>query len=113
MDPLSLAGQRAASLIKLIRDNLHFSQTILFAPRTDLSAFPLQNFYRYVISPHDSEKAVASFANLPRQHVLTVRTDIPEPWNVQAKSAMQVCVCEMRSLIMLFVVILVVGYDEI
>jgi formate hydrogenlyase subunit 6/NADH:ubiquinone oxidoreductase subunit I len=33
--------------------------------------------------------SAAFFTHLPRQHVLTVRVDIPEPWNVQTKAAVQ------------------------
>ena len=42
-----------------------------------------------MIAPHDPSKAVATFTNLPRHHTLTTRVDIPEPWNVQAKEALQ------------------------
>ena len=37
-----------------------------------------------------SSSSSANFADLPRQHVLTVRMDVPEPWNVQATDAVQV-----------------------
>ena len=79
---------------------------IVVTPRTELSEFPLQNFYRYVLSPHyatstagdaDAESTAAAanagsavFRALPRQHTLTVRIDSPEPWNIQATSAVQV-----------------------
>jgi len=33
--------------------------------------------------------SIARFTHLPEQHTLTVRVDIPEPWNVQALLASQ------------------------
>lgn len=89
IDPLSTAAQRAASLIKLIHSQLHIPQTVLLIPRPEVTEFPLQNFYRFVLSSYDQENAVAVFRNLPRQHTLTVRIDAPEPWNIQASSASQ------------------------
>lgn len=89
IDPLSLAGQRAATLIQLIRENLKLNQTIILAAEPELTEFPLQNFYRYVLSAHDQDKAVATFKSLPKQHILTTRIDAPEPWNIQASVAIQ------------------------
>ena len=98
IDPLSLAGQRASALIHLFHQQLQYVQTIVFTPRMDITDFPLQNFYRYVLSssssssssssPSSSEGrvAVARFTHLPEQHTLTVRVDIPEPWNVQVSN---------------------------
>ena len=40
-------------------------------------------------SAHDMSTGGALFRSLPRQHILTVRMDTPEPWNVQATSASQ------------------------
>lgn len=91
VDPLSLAGQRAAALLKLVNEQLGIAQTVFLVPQTEISRneFPLQNFYRYVLSPHDVESAVAVYRNLPKQHTLTVRIDAPEPWNIQATTAAQ------------------------
>lgn len=103
VDPLTLAGQRAAALIPLLSEQLQYSLTVVLAPRLEMGEFPLQNFYRYVTSlsgasrdessgAGDSSAApspAARFTSLPRQHVLTVRTDIPEPWNVQSSVAQQ------------------------
>jgi UDP-glucose:glycoprotein glucosyltransferase len=108
VDPLTLAGQRAAGLIRLLQQQLRLPVTLLLLPRPEITDFPLQNFYRYVLSPHDynldhdhdtssatsssttSSAAKAVFQSLPRQHTLTVRIDAPEPWNIQATSAIQV-----------------------
>lgn len=37
----------------------------------------------------DDSQPAARFLSLPRQHMLTVRMDVPEPWNVQTASALQ------------------------
>lgn len=110
LDPLSLAGQRGFPLIELLREQLHYSFTVMLLPRPEITEFPLQQFYRYVLSPgrilseqlsssseasHSLETggisiaATALFENLPRQHVLTTRVDIPELWNVQTAQAIQ------------------------
>ena len=89
INPLSLAGQRAATLMQLIRENLKLHQTITLAAEPELTEFPLQNFYRYVLSAHNQDKAVATFKMLPKQHILTTRIDAPEPWNIQASVSTQ------------------------
>ena len=97
VDPLSLAGQRASALIRLFHQELQYVQTIAFTPMMDITDFPLQNFYRYVLPSSSSYSSssgavvssIARFTHLPEQHTLTVRVDIPEPWNVQALLASQ------------------------
>jgi UDP-glucose:glycoprotein glucosyltransferase len=103
IDPLSVGGQRGLSLLELFREQLHFSFSVVLIPPLEVTQFPLEHFYRYVLSPQlpilssstesqqDDEKLFvgASFTNLPPQHVLTTRTDIPEPWNVQTMKAYQ------------------------
>ena len=89
VDPLSLAGQRAASLMKMIRDQLRLPQIVIFTPQYEMSGdFPLQNFYRYVYAPLGKESS-AVFRSLPTQHTLTTRLDTPESWNVQSVSGVQ------------------------
>ena len=51
LDPLTLAGQRATGIIKLFQNNLGLAQTIIVVPNPVLSEFPLQNFYRSLLSP--------------------------------------------------------------
>ena len=91
VDPLSLAGQRAASLMKMIRDQLRLPQIVIFTPHYEMTEdFPLQNFYRYVYAPVDHGKeSSAIFRSLPTQHTLTTRLDTPESWNVQSISGIQ------------------------
>jgi UDP-glucose:glycoprotein glucosyltransferase len=81
VDPLSLAGQRAAGLLQLLREQLHIPVTLVLLPLPDLSSFPLQSFYR---SSTGLRGGPALMTGLPRQHTLTVRVDHPEGWNVQA-----------------------------
>ena len=75
----------------MLSEQLQISQTILLLPRLEIGGneFPLQNYYRYVLSPHDHDNAVGYFRNLPKQHTLTLRPDAPESWNLQADSATQ------------------------
>lgn len=89
VDPLSVAGQRGIALLQLLRDQLQVPVTVVLVPKPSLSEFPLQNFYRYVSADEGPSGAIARFQGLPRQHVLTVRVDIPEPWNVQSSAAVQ------------------------
>lgn len=97
VDPLSLAGQRAVAVIDLLTTRLRASVNLLLVPRLEINEFPLQNFYRFVFrhttdtSAGDNENQFqgARFSSLPRQHVLTVRMDTPESWNVQATRALQ------------------------
>ena len=88
VDPLTLSGQRAAALIPLLIEQLQYTVTVVLVPRLEITDFPLQNFYRFVTAGTLSNPA-AKFTALPRQHTLTVRLDIPEPWNVQASAAQQ------------------------
>jgi hypothetical protein len=46
--------------------------------------------YIYSSNKNGENSTSAYFTDLPRQHVLTVRVDVPEPWNVQATDAAQV-----------------------
>jgi hypothetical protein len=116
VDPLTLAGQRAAALLPILQEQLQYRFTVVLVPRPDITEFPLQNFYRFVAptgagvatgadasagasagagaadGAHSFTapgSASARFAQLPLQHVLTVRMDIPEPWNVQSTEAVQ------------------------
>lgn len=90
VDPLSLAGQRAVTIMDLLVTRLRVTVNLLLTPRADITEFPLQNFYRFVLRQGSQQPALsAQFTSLPRQHVLTVRMDTPEPWNVQATRAEQ------------------------
>jgi UDP-glucose:glycoprotein glucosyltransferase len=100
-NPLSLAGQRAAALAKLVRDDLRLPLTLVLTPSLEVTEFPLQNFYRFADGHGVSSSGSGSgggggggdssvsvlFSGLPRMHTLTLHTDHPEMWNVQASSS--------------------------
>ena len=72
---------------------IHYTQCFLlhFFPREMIIPFFFFSSFLIiseVATTHSSSSA--HFTNLPRQHVLTVRMDVPEPWNVQATDAVQV-----------------------
>jgi hypothetical protein len=79
VDPLTLAGQRAVAVMKLVKEELELPFSVIFLPLAQYDKFPLQNFYRFVLSPSE-ESPTAAFDKLPRNHVLTVRPDVPESW---------------------------------
>ena len=90
VDPLTEAAQRIAPLLLVLRDQLRLPLKLLFLPQLEVSEFPLQKFYRYVIEADTGETTpMAIFDALPLQHVLTMRMDVPEPWNVQSVKAFQ------------------------
>ena len=96
VDPLSLAGQRAASVIALLQQHLRLPLTVVLLPSPHIRDFPLQNFYRYVASPYTPASPLAlapvqtaTFHALPRANIFTLRVDAPEPWNIQASAAYQ------------------------
>jgi len=68
---------------------------MLMAPETVIdgdSKIPITSYYRFVAASDtwpDVSTPKAHFAHLPIDHVLTVRMDVPEPWNVQQSYAVQ------------------------
>lgn len=76
---------------------MNLSFTVLLTPNPDLTQFPLKNYYRFIFSTTSSHfesirqsyNSHATFSNLPRQHTLTTRLDVPELWNVQTLAAEQ------------------------
>jgi UDP-glucose:glycoprotein glucosyltransferase len=119
VDPLSIAGQRAAAVVRLALDHLHLPVHLVLVPPFELSEFPLKNFYRFVANPSldhyvqasageggtDGAAVVptslqAQFHRLPRSHIFTARLDVPESWNVQTASSpqdMDNLVCDAKS----------------
>ncbi len=101
-----MAGQRASGLIDLL-SSLGIRQSVVLVPKLEISKdakeFPLQNFYIPVLKTGlneenssgvmsgsiDATLDMAVFTSLPKQHTLTVRTDAPENWNIQAVDAIQ------------------------
>ena len=96
VDPVTETAQRLSPLLRVIRDQLHLPLTLILAPRTVLDAdakIPITSYYRFVADPsayQGSELSpMAHFENLPTSHTLTLRMDIPEPWNIQQTQAIQ------------------------
>jgi UDP-glucose:glycoprotein glucosyltransferase len=90
MNPLSEAAQRVSPLLLVLRDELKLPLKILLIPEVNINEFPLSKFYRYVVSSDiGNVSPIAQFNELPSKHVLTMRMDVPEPWNVQSSKAIQ------------------------
>lgn len=99
VDPATETAQRLSPLLFIIRDELKLPLELILAPRTELdgeSDIPISSYYRFVADPsayqasYDSGSSpIARFSNLPTDHVLTLRMDVPEPWDVQQARAVQ------------------------
>ena len=81
-------------ILRMIRDQLRLPLDVLLVPSTALdgdSKIPLTSYYRFVIESRGTEPVQprAHFSNLPTNHLLTLRTDVPEPWDVQQTAAVQ------------------------
>jgi UDP-glucose:glycoprotein glucosyltransferase len=78
-----------APFLKIVRDELQLPLAALLVPPPILqsdSNVPITSYYRFVADPVNPK---AYFSHLPANHVLTLRTDVPEPWDVQQTSAVQ------------------------
>jgi hypothetical protein len=96
VDPVTETAQRLSPLLIMIRDELKLPLTMMLAPRSELdgdSKIPITSYYRFVADPSAYQglvgSPVAHFSNLPTGHVLTLRMDVPEPWDVQQSYAIQ------------------------
>jgi len=90
LDPLSEATQRISPILRTIRDHLKLPLTVIIMPRleiTDDSTLPITSYYRFVAESESEGTAV--FEGLPTNQVLTIRMDVPEPWDVQQSYAVQ------------------------
>jgi UDP-glucose:glycoprotein glucosyltransferase len=93
VDPVSESAQRVAPLLRAMRDNLKLPLTLVLAPRTLMDAGDkISSYYRFVAEPSnlpDVTSPHAIFSNLPTNHILTLRLDIPESWNIQQTFTIQ------------------------
>jgi len=97
LDPLSKQAQRLAPLMIELQAALGCTVTLHLNPDTAISEFPLENFYRYVVSLTPTFDAdgkalshvadMARFAKLKTPQVLTLHLDAPEAWLVQVTEA--------------------------
>jgi UDP-glucose:glycoprotein glucosyltransferase len=106
VDAATESAQRLAPLLSVIRDELQLPLTLVLSPKTILDGedkFPVTSYYRFVADPNatpDGKPPAAHFTHLPTNHVLTLRMDVPEPWNVQQTFAIQDTdnlVCDVQS----------------
>jgi UDP-glucose:glycoprotein glucosyltransferase len=69
--------------------------TLILSPATLIdgdSDVPITSYYRFVADSNampDSATPSAHFSHLPANHLLTLRMDVPEPWDVQQSLAVQ------------------------
>ncbi len=92
LDPLTEPAQRVTSLLLAIRDVLKLPLKLIIAPRTVVdNDVPLSSYYRFVVDPlaSASNPPKARFENLPTNHLLTLRMDVPELWDVQQAHGVQ------------------------
>ncbi|KAL7546885.1 hypothetical protein ACHAWF_010208 [Thalassiosira exigua] len=93
LDPLTEPTQRVAPLLLAIRDSLKLPLKLIIAPRKIVqNDAPLSSYYRFVAEPTslpDASPPKATFRNLPTNHLLTLRMDVPELWDVQQAHAIQ------------------------
>jgi hypothetical protein len=93
LDPLTEPTQRVAPLLLAIRDYLKIPLKLLIAPRQIVeNRLPLSSYYRFALDPTaipDMNPPAALFSNLPSNHLLTVRLDVPETFDVQQSFAIQ------------------------
>ncbi|KAL3809942.1 hypothetical protein ACHAXA_011384 [Cyclostephanos tholiformis] len=93
LDPLIEPTQRVAPLLLAIRDALKLPLQLMIAPRKVVqNDVPLSSYYRFVADPSaltNSMPPNALFENLPTNHVLTLRMDVPEIWDVQQSKSTQ------------------------
>jgi len=95
LDPLSNPTQRVAPILMAIRDHLKLPLRLVLAPRMKVAGedeLPLTSYYRFVADPLRTSTGTppaAFFRNLPTKHVLTMKLDTTEAWNVQQLAAIQ------------------------
>lgn len=75
-------------ILEAVRDKLHLPLRLVLTPtlESNKDSLSLSTYYRFVAgagNPH------AVFSHLPKNHVLTMRLDVPEEWNVQQVAAIQ------------------------
>eukprot|EP00628_Pelagophyceae_sp_CCMP2097_P015078 CAMPEP_0206824110 /NCGR_PEP_ID=MMETSP0975-20121206/13662_1 /ASSEMBLY_ACC=CAM_ASM_000399 /TAXON_ID=483370 /ORGANISM="non described non described, Strain CCMP2097" /LENGTH=1608 /DNA_ID=CAMNT_0054366369 /DNA_START=1 /DNA_END=4825 /DNA_ORIENTATION=- len=91
LDPLTEAAQRAAPVLLVLRDALQLNVRLVLLPNPEVREMPLQKYYRFALNTHavgsPASTPSARFDSLPKGHVLTLRVDTPEAWDVQTAAA--------------------------
>jgi UDP-glucose:glycoprotein glucosyltransferase len=97
VDPVTETAQRLSPLLQVIRDELKLPLMLVLAPKMildgDSKKIPIASYYRFVADPNAFQLAAhqpnAHFENLPIAHTLTIRMDVPEPWDIQQAESIQ------------------------
>lgn len=95
MNPITEVAQRVSPILRVIRDQLELPIHVVLAPPTEIDGdakIPITSYYRLVADPKalpDISIPKAIFSFLPSNHVLTIRVDVPEPWNIQQTASVQ------------------------
>ncbi|KAL3917350.1 MAG: hypothetical protein SGILL_004755, partial [Bacillariaceae sp.] len=96
VDPVTETAQRLSPLLMVLRDDLKLPLNLMLAPSMQVdsdSKVPISSYYRFVANPSAYQglegSPSAHFSNLPTDHILTLRMDVPEPWDVQQTNSIQ------------------------
>jgi UDP-glucose:glycoprotein glucosyltransferase len=95
LNPVTELAQRVSPILRVIRDQLGLQLHVVLAPPKEIDGdakIPITSYYRLVADPHalpDVESPKAVFSLLPSNHLLTIRVDVPEPWNIQQTESVQ------------------------
>jgi hypothetical protein len=95
LDPATMAAQRVAPLLLVFRDTLKLPLQLVLVPKAlvgDDKNVPFTSYYRFVAEPETLSGVLppkAAFSNLPANHILTLRLDVPESWNIQQTLTVQ------------------------
>ena len=95
IDPATEAAQRVAPFLLVFRDVLKLPLQMVLVPKPlvgDDKSVPITSYYRFVADPQalsDTNPPKAAFSYLPTNHILTLRLDVPESWNVQQTHTIQ------------------------
>ncbi len=88
LDPLSEMSQRIISLLRYTCDELQLPLNVVFVPKIyeneEDTIIPLTSYYRFVLTEEE-----AFFNRLPTNHILTLKMDVPEQWDVQQIHSIQ------------------------
>ena len=97
LDPLTKEAQRFTPILSEIQRSLGLTVILHLNPHTDVSEFPLESFYRYVVSLEPTFDAFgnslahvtdhALFSSMRTPAVLTLHVDAPEAWLIECTEA--------------------------
>jgi UDP-glucose:glycoprotein glucosyltransferase len=95
LNPVTETAQRVSPILRVIRDQLKLPLHLVLAPPSEIDAdskIPITSYYRLVADPKaipDQSIPTAVFSYLPSNHILTIRVEVPESWNIQQTVTVQ------------------------